>query len=213
MAQIIVESLYNAGVRVAFGIPGAKVDALFDCLTDHPEIRLIICRHEQNAAMMAAAVGRISGIPGVCLATSGPGAGNLTTGLVTATTEGDPVVAIIGSVPRLLSTKHTHQSMPAVDILRPASKSATSIVRLVQERTSVSLILKLMNPRKWKTRLLRSFCLLFEPPRHLQKEPLSYRSLWMLLGESQRSMHFHHELPRRLCMVHLQKTTLRRSHA
>lgn len=127
VAQIIVNSLYCAGVRIVFGIPGAKVDAIFDCLLDHPEIRLIVCRHEQNAAMMAAAVGRISGIPGVCVATSGPGASNLATGLVTATTEGDPVVAIIGSVPRLMNTKRTHQSMRALDILGPTSKSAIGI--------------------------------------------------------------------------------------
>ena len=127
VANIIVESIYNAGVRVVFGIPGAKVDAIFDTLSDHNEIKLVVCRHEQNAAFMAAAVGRITGIPGVAIATSGPGAGNLTTGLVTATTEGDPVVAIIGSVARLLNTKHTHQSMKALDILSPTAKSATSI--------------------------------------------------------------------------------------
>ncbi|KAI9870126.1 MAG: hypothetical protein M1823_008844, partial [Watsoniomyces obsoletus] len=90
VAQIIVNSIYNAGVRVVFGVPGAKIDAIFDCLQDHPEIKLIVCRHEQNAAMMAAGVGRITGIPGVCIATSGPGASNLATGLVTANTEGDP---------------------------------------------------------------------------------------------------------------------------
>lgn len=127
VAHLIVESIYNAGVKVVFGIPGAKVDAIFDTLSDHSEIKLVICRHEQNAAFMAAAVGRITGIPGVCIATSGPGAGNLTTGLVTATTEGDPVVALVGSVPRVLSTKHTHQSMKALDILGPTSKSATGI--------------------------------------------------------------------------------------
>ncbi|KAK5174500.1 uncharacterized protein LTR77_001580 [Saxophila tyrrhenica] len=127
IAKILVESIYNAGVRVVFGIPGAKIDAIFDTLSDHPEIKLIICRHEQNAAFMAQAVGRITGIPGVAIATSGPGAGNLTTGLVTATTEGDPVVALVGSVPRLLNTKHTHQSMRALDILSPTAKSAASI--------------------------------------------------------------------------------------
>ena len=127
VAHIIVESIYHAGVTVVFGIPGAKVDAIFDMLSDHPEVKLVVCRHEQNAAFMAAAVGRITGIPGVAIATSGPGAGNLTTGLVTATTEGDPVVAIVGSVPRLLSTKHTHQSMRALEILSPTAKSATSI--------------------------------------------------------------------------------------
>jgi len=146
VANIIVESIYNANVKVVFGIPGAKVDAIFDTLSDHSEIRLVVCRHEQNAAFMAAAVGRITGVPGVCIATSGPGASNLTTGLVTATTEGDPVVAIIGSVPRLMSTKHTHQSMQALAILGPTSKSAINIdvedqaaeVVLAAFRTAVS---------------------------------------------------------------------------
>ena len=127
VAQIIVNSIYNAGVRVVFGVPGAKIDAIFDCLQDHPEIKLIICRHEQNAAMMAAGVGRITGTPGVCIATSGPGASNLATGLVTANTEGDPVVALIGSVPRLQSIKRTHQSMKALEILGPTAKSAVGI--------------------------------------------------------------------------------------
>ncbi|KAF2724753.1 acetolactate synthase [Polychaeton citri CBS 116435] len=129
VANIVVQSLYNAGVRVVFGIPGAKIDAIFDALSDHKGIKLIVCRHEQNAAFMAAAVGRITEIPGVCVATSGPGAGNLTTGLVTATTEGDPVVALVGSVTRLLSTKRTHQSMRTLDILRPTvtAGSATNI--------------------------------------------------------------------------------------
>lgn len=49
---VVVESIYNAGVRVVFGIPGAKIDSIFDTLSDHPEIRLIVCRHEQNAAMV-----------------------------------------------------------------------------------------------------------------------------------------------------------------
>ncbi|EXJ85410.1 acetolactate synthase, catabolic [Capronia coronata CBS 617.96] len=127
VAQIIVNSLYNAGVRVVFGVPGAKIDKLYDCLQDHPEIKLIVARHEQNAAMMAAAVGRITGTPGVCIATSGPGASNLATGLVTATTEGDPVVALIGSVPRAMNTHRTHQNMKALDILGPTSKFAVNI--------------------------------------------------------------------------------------
>jgi catabolic acetolactate synthase len=127
VASIIVDSLYNAGVKIVFGIPGAKIDAIFDTLSDHPEIHLVVCRHEQNAAMMAQAVGRITGTPGVCIATSGPGAGNLTTGLLTATTEGDPVVALVGSVPRAMSSKHTHQSMAALDVLSPVSKKAANI--------------------------------------------------------------------------------------
>ena len=127
VAQIIVNSLYNAGVRYVFGVPGAKIDAIFDCLMDHPEIKVIVARHEQNAAFMAAAVGRITGIPGVCISTSGPGASNLATGLVTANTENDPVVALVGSVPRHMALKRTHQSMRALDILGPTAKNAVPI--------------------------------------------------------------------------------------
>lgn len=76
---------------------------------------------------MAGAIGRITGIPGVCIATSGPGALNLATGLVTANTEGDPVVTLIGSVSRLMNTKRAHQSMRALDILSPTAKSAVGV--------------------------------------------------------------------------------------
>lgn len=51
VARIVVESIHNAGVKVVFGIPGAKVDAIFDTLSDHPEVKLVVCRHEQNAAV------------------------------------------------------------------------------------------------------------------------------------------------------------------
>jgi catabolic acetolactate synthase len=126
-SQVIVESLYNAGVRLVFGIPGAKVDSIFNTLLDHPEIHLIVCRHEQNAAFMAAVVGRLTGRPGVCIATSGPGASNLTTGLATATTEGDPVLAIIGIVPRAQSNKHTHQSLSIPKLLSSVCKSVLNV--------------------------------------------------------------------------------------
>ena len=66
-AEIVVESLINAGVKMVFGIPGAKIDALFNELLDHSEIKLIVCRHEQNAAFIAAAIGRLTGSPGVCI--------------------------------------------------------------------------------------------------------------------------------------------------
>jgi catabolic acetolactate synthase len=125
--DLIVESLYNAGVRIVFGIPGAKIDSIFNALLDHPKIRLIVCRHEQNAAFMAAVVGRLTGRPGVCIATSGPGASNLTTGLATATTEGDPVVAIVGIVPRVQSNKHTHQSLSIPNLLSSVCKSVLDI--------------------------------------------------------------------------------------
>lgn len=98
-ADLVVDSLINQGVTHVFGIPGAKIDKVFDVMEERgPE--LIVSRHEQNAAFMAAAIGRLTGKPGVVLVTSGPGASNLATGLVTATAEGDPVVAIAGNVTR-----------------------------------------------------------------------------------------------------------------
>jgi acetolactate synthase-1/2/3 large subunit len=120
-AQRVVETLSAYGVRYVFGVPGAKIDAVFDALVDGgPE--LVVCRHEQNAAFMAAAVGRLTGTPGAALVTSGPGTTNLATGLITATTEQDPMIAICGAVARADRLKRTHQSMDAVAALKPFTK-------------------------------------------------------------------------------------------
>jgi acetolactate synthase-1/2/3 large subunit len=117
----VVETLAAYGVRYIFGVPGAKIDSVYDALADGgPE--LVVCRHEQNAAFMAAAVGRLTGTPGVALVTSGPGTTNLATGLITATTEQDPMVAICGAVQRADRLKRTHQSMDAVAALKPFTK-------------------------------------------------------------------------------------------
>ena len=82
-AQRVVETLAAYGVRYIFGVPGAKIDSVYDALADGgPE--LVVCRHEQNAAFIAGAIGRLTGRPGVVLVTSGPGTTNLATGLLTA---------------------------------------------------------------------------------------------------------------------------------
>ncbi len=120
-AQRVVETLTAYGIQYIFGVPGAKIDAVFDALADGGP-QLIVCRHEQNAAFMAAAVGRLTGTPGVALVTSGPGTTNLATGLITATTEQDPMVAICGAVQRSDRLKRTHQSMDAVAALKPFTK-------------------------------------------------------------------------------------------
>jgi acetolactate synthase I/II/III large subunit len=120
-ARRVVETLSAYGVQFIFGVPGAKVDAVYDALLDGGP-RLIVCRHEQNAAFMAAAVGRLTGTPGVALVTSGPGTTNLATGLITATTEQDPMVAICGAVARADRLKRTHQTMDAVAALKPFTK-------------------------------------------------------------------------------------------
>ncbi|MDG2305414.1 MAG: acetolactate synthase AlsS [Candidatus Binatia bacterium] len=127
-ARLVVECLKRQGVEYVFGIPGAKIDAVFDALADGDAPRLIVCRHEQNAAFMAACVGRLTGRPGVVLVTSGPGVSNLATGLITATTEGDPMVALAGAVPRAMALKQTHQSMDNVSFARPLTKSSVEVI-------------------------------------------------------------------------------------
>ena len=124
-AEFLVKVLENHGVTHVFGIPGAKIDSVFTALLDSP-IELVVCRHEQNAAFMAQAFGRLTGRIGVCLVTSGPGVTNLVTGLATATTEGDPVLAIGGEVSLDDRYKHTHQSLDAIALMQPVTRFAQS---------------------------------------------------------------------------------------
>jgi len=125
-ADLVVAQLEAQGVRHVFGIPGAKIDKVFDSLLDS-SIQTIPVRHEANAAFMAAAVGRLTGNAGVALGTSGPGCSNLITGMATATSEGDPVVAIGGQVKRSDSAKQVHQSMDTVSMFRPITKYAVEV--------------------------------------------------------------------------------------
>jgi len=126
-ANLLVKCLEKHGVRYVFGIPGAKVDAVFDALVDSP-IRVILCRHEQNAAFQAGIYGRLTGKPGVVLVTSGPGVSNLATGLLTATTEGDPIIALGGSVPLAMKYKQSHQSADNVLLLKATTKASLELV-------------------------------------------------------------------------------------
>ena len=135
-ADLIVDSLINHDVKYVFGIPGAKIYRVFDTLEDKgPE--LIVARHEQNAAFMAQGIGRLTGEPGVVVATSGPGASNLATGLVTATAEGDPVLAIAGQVKRANLSKRAHQSMDNISLFKPITKYAVE----VQDPTVISEVI------------------------------------------------------------------------
>ena len=125
-AELLVKSLEAQGVEYVFGIPGAKIDKVFDTLVDS-KIKTIVCRHEQNAAFIASGIGRMTGKAGVALVTSGPGCSNLVTGFATATSEGDPVVGIGGAVPVADRLKQLHQSMDTVDLFRPVTKFSAEI--------------------------------------------------------------------------------------
>ncbi|MCT4411054.1 acetolactate synthase AlsS [Leuconostoc falkenbergense] len=130
-SDIVTDSLVNHGVDLVFGIPGAKIDRLFETL-EHPKAgqkvpKLIVTRHEQNAAFMAQAFSRITGKTGVVIATSGPGVGNLATGLMTADAESDSVVAIGGQVPRRDLYRLTHQSTNSVSLFNAITHYSSEI--------------------------------------------------------------------------------------
>jgi acetolactate synthase-1/2/3 large subunit len=125
-AAYLVKCLEAQKVEFIFGIPGVSIDGVYNALIDS-NIRLIVCRHEQNAVFMAAAYGRLTGKPGVVLVTSGPGTANMATGLLTATTEGDPVVAIGGNVSRDLLLKESHQASSSVEMLKLVTKLSVQI--------------------------------------------------------------------------------------
>jgi len=125
-ADLIVSALEAHGVTHVFGVPGAKIDAVFNALVDS-KIETVVCRHEQNAAFIAGGIGRMTGTAGVAIATSGPGISNLVTGLATANSEGDPVVALGGAVAADEALKQIHQTMDAVSILKPVTKFSATV--------------------------------------------------------------------------------------
>ncbi len=120
-AQIIVESLLKEGVRVLFGYPGGSVLPLTDALYD-ASIDFILVRHEQAAAHAADGYARATGKVGVCMATSGPGATNLVTGLATAHMDSIPMVAITGQVNSALIGNDAFQEADVTGITRSITK-------------------------------------------------------------------------------------------
>jgi acetolactate synthase-1/2/3 large subunit len=125
-ADIVVKTLEQHGVKWVFGIPGAKIDKVFNTLVDS-SIQTVVCRHEQNAAFIAGGIGRLTGKAGVAIATSGPGVSNLVTGLATANTEGDPLVALGGAVAVSERLKQIHQTMDSVSICKPVTKFSAEV--------------------------------------------------------------------------------------
>src|SRR4051812_37820723 len=125
-ADVVVETLEAQGVTHVFGVPGAKIDKVFDRLRDC-KIKTVVCRHEQNAAFIAGGIGRMTGKAGIALVTSGPGVSNLATGLVTANSEGDPLVALGGAVAVADRLKSLHQTLDSVSLCRPVTKYSAEI--------------------------------------------------------------------------------------
>jgi acetolactate synthase-1/2/3 large subunit len=121
-AQIVCESLMREGVEVIFGFPGGSVIPLYDTLPQYPQLRHVLVRHEQGAAHAADGYARATGKVGVCVATSGPGATNLVTGIANAHLDSSPMVAITGQVSRPAIGKDAFQEVDITGITLPITK-------------------------------------------------------------------------------------------
>ncbi|MAZ98819.1 MAG: acetolactate synthase, partial [Rhodospirillaceae bacterium] len=126
-SDLLVKCLEAEGVERIFGVPGEENADTMISLMDS-KIEFVLCRHEQSAAFMADAYGRLTGKSGVCLATLGPGVTNLVTGLADANMDRAPTVAIIGQGSTRRLHKESHQNMDSLSMLRPISKWVTSVV-------------------------------------------------------------------------------------
>jgi len=125
-AELFLRCLENEGIERIYGIPGEENVDLMDALLDS-RVRFVTTRHEQGAAFMADVYGRLTGKAGVCLATLGPGATNLVTGVADANMDRAPVVAIAGQGATTRLHKESHQILDLVNLFRPISKYSTQI--------------------------------------------------------------------------------------
>ncbi len=137
-AHILLECLAREGVDVIFGYPGGVTLPLYDAIYDNP-IQHVLVRHEENAAFAASGYARTTGKVGVCCATSGPGATNLTTGLVDSMMDSIPVIALTGQVTSTLIGTDAFQEADTFGITRPCTKhnflvtTAAEIANVVHE--------------------------------------------------------------------------------
>jgi acetolactate synthase-1/2/3 large subunit len=125
-SDLFLKCLQEQGVKTMYGVPGEENADVMISLLDSP-IEFISTRHEQTAAFMAEMHGRLTGIPGVCLATLGPGATNLLTGVAQANMDNSPLVAVIGQAESDRLHKESHQNMDSVDMYRSVTKWSTTI--------------------------------------------------------------------------------------
>ncbi len=135
-SKALFEALKAEGVKDIFGIPGGAIIPVYDALFDERDIRHILTRHEQGAAHAADGYARATGKPGVCLTTSGPGATNLTTGILNAYMDSSPVVAVSGQMPTTVLGTDAFQEADMLSIMLPITKH-NFIIRNIEDLPSV----------------------------------------------------------------------------
>ena len=125
-AELLIDCLRAHGIKSIAGVPGEENANILMALSESP-IEFITCRHEQTAAFMAGMHGRLTGVPGVCLATLGPGLTNLMTGIAQATLDGTPMIALFGQCSTHRLHRASHQHIEAIQMIRPIVKWTQSI--------------------------------------------------------------------------------------
>jgi acetolactate synthase-1/2/3 large subunit len=121
-AQITIRLLERQGIRIVAGIPGGAILPIYDALSHSSLIRHVLARHEQGAGFMAQGLARVSGVPAVCMASSGPGATNLLTAIADAKLDSIPLVAITGQVPRAMIGTDAFQEVDTYGLSLPITK-------------------------------------------------------------------------------------------
>src|SRR5579884_2089445 len=143
-SHILCEALIREGVEVLYGYPGGAIMPFYDALTSYPTLHHVLVRHEQAAAHAADGYARATGKVGVCVATSGPGATNLVTGLATAFMDSTPVVAITGQVAREFIGRDAFQETDILGVTQPITKhsfqvrSADEVAAVIHEAFRVA---------------------------------------------------------------------------
>lgn len=125
-SDLFLECLEQEGVKEIYGVPGEENADMMISLLDSP-IEFVICHHEQAAAFMADVAGRLTGKPGVCLSTLGPGATNMATGVANANMDNSPVVAVTAQAGTNRLHKESHQNMDAINLYKPITKWSQSV--------------------------------------------------------------------------------------
>jgi acetolactate synthase I/II/III large subunit len=126
--EVGLRFLVKMGVNQVFGIPAGSINALYDAMVDIPELKSVIVKHETAAGYMAASYTRITGVPSICVGSSGPGATNLVTAAANAWVEKLPIIFITGSVPSTKMGKGGAQELDAVPIFASITKLSKSIL-------------------------------------------------------------------------------------
>ena len=178
-AQILIRTLIEQGVTDIFGYPGGQVINIYDALYEYrDEINHVLTAHEQGAAHAADGYSRATGKVGVCLATSGPGATNLVTGIATAMLDSIPMVAITGNVPKSLIGKDSFQEIDITGITLPITKHnffVSNIEELADTLREAFLIAKSGRPGPVLVDITKDVQVAtydYEPQPVVTKEPL-----------------------------------------